>query len=116
MPLIKAPTASADKIDKILAESGYKEPTKDRNPNMDAQEYLNESGASLHECLDNMVALMQYAETEPVRLKATENNLSIHGVSFKENKEAVPTSINIQINNVSEENQGKLDEVLCPSR
>ena len=102
-------------IDVALSEHGYVEPVEEIKGGNAAQQYLNESGATLKSVLGTMTYLMNSAENESVRMKAVENCLTIHGVNLKNNEQGNNTQVNIVFTNA---NQGKqsLDNLLCPER
>lgn len=103
-----------DSIDSALAESGYKD-IEPKEVKTEAKSILIDSGADLKETLENMVHLMRFSDNDSVRLKATENSLTIHGVKLKETGEGNNTQVNIVFQNV-EEGDKRLDSMLCPER
>lgn len=117
MALIPKNNELVNILDGVLEESGFKEPTTELVAQQDAKSILNRKKATLENTLDNLVFLMNMAETESVRLKAVENALAIHGVDLKSGPS---TQNNTQVNFVFQEvgpgMKEQFERVLCPER
>lgn len=102
------------KVDAVLAETGFIDidPVKVQG---NARAILNANGRTLDSVLGNLAYLSDCAENEMVRLNATRDCLTIHGVNLKPDTGESKQSINIVFQNVVN-GEEKLKAIFCPNR
>ena len=106
-----------DIIDSVLAESGYKEPLSVEETQNSAREILNRKGGTVDSALGNLVDLMNFSETDSVKLESTKSVLAIHGVEIKNGQSNQNnTQVNFIFQDVSPEVAQQFERVLCPER